>query len=125
MKKTKINANIKRQFIKKEISRIIFITLGALIAGFSLNCFIVPNHMIDGGITGISIMLSYITHLNLGLFLVCINIPFIFLALQKMGKMFVAQTIYGILILSLSVNIFKTYQATHDLLLATVFGGLV
>src|SRR5574344_1827593 len=126
MKKvTKTNQNIKKQIIKREIYRIFFITLGALIAGFIINCFLVPNHMIDGGITGISIMLSYITHLNLGLFLVCINIPFIFLALQKMGKLFVAKTIYGIIILSLSVNIFKTYQATHDLLLATVFGGLV
>ena len=79
--------------------------------------------MIDGGMTGISIMLSYITHLNLGLFLVCINIPFIFLALKKMGKVFVAQTIYAVFILSFSVNIFQHHAATGDMLLATVFGG--
>src|SRR5574344_1064014 len=123
MRNNKLNASIKRQFMKKEFYRVIFITLGALIAGFSLNCFVIPNRMIDGGITGIAIMLSYITHINLGLFLICINIPFIFLALKKMGKLFVAQTIYAILILSLSVNMFKIHLATDDLLLATVFGG--
>src|SRR5574344_2547752 len=123
MRNNKLNASIKRQFMKKEFYRVIFITLGALTAGFSLNCFVIPNRMIDGGITGISIMLSYITHLNLGLILVCINLPFIFLALKKLGKLFVAQTFYAIFILSLSVNLFENHPATDDLLLATVFGG--
>lgn len=111
--------------IRRIITKFIFVTIGAFIAGFSLESFLIPNNMIDGGITGISIMLSYITKANLGWFLICINIPFIFLAVKKLGKMFVAETIFGIMMLACSVNIFKHHAATDDLLLATVFGGLV
>ena len=123
-KKIGLNTKIKKQFIKKELYNSLFITIGAIIDGFALNCFLIPNHMIDGGMTGIAMMLSFLTKQNLGLILICINIPFVFLALKKLGKLFVAQTIYAVLILSLSVNIFRNHPATDDLLLATIFGGL-
>lgn len=116
---------MNKQFVKNQIVRLIFLTLGAFIAGFSLQGFLVPNNMIDGGIVGISIMLSYITKFNLGVFIFCLNIPFIFLALQKLGKLFVAQTLYAITMLSIGVNFFHGLHVTDDLLLATVFGGLV
>lgn len=108
-----------------QIIRIIFLTMGAFIAGFGLEGFLIPNSMIDGGIVGISIMISYLTKINLGILLFFINLPFIFLAIKKMGKLFVAQTAYAIIILSLSVNIFHKMHITDDLLLATVFGGVV
>lgn len=105
--------------------RLFFLTLGAFIAGFALEGFLIPNKMIDGGIIGISIMLSTITKANLGLLILFINTPFIFLALKKLGKAFVVQTLYAIAMLGLSVNIFHHRIATEDLLLATVFGGVV
>lgn len=106
--------------------RLCFLTLGAFIAGFALEGFLIPNKMIDGGIIGISIMLSSIfPKANLGLLILCINTPFIFLALKKLGKVFVIQTLYAISMLGLSVNIFHRHIATDDLLLATVFGGVV
>lgn len=105
--------------------RLCFLTLGAFIAGFALEGFLIPNKMIDGGIIGVSIMLSTITKANLGLLILLINIPFIFLALKKLGKVFVLQTLYAIAMLGLGVNIFHHHIATDDLLLATVFGGVV
>lgn len=105
--------------------RLCFLTLGAFVAGFALEGFLIPNSMIDGGIIGISIMLSTITKANLGLLILFINLPFIFLALKKLGKMFVVQTLYAIAMLGLSVNVFHNHVATNDLLLATVFGGVV
>lgn len=87
--------------------------------------FLIPNKMIDGGIIGVSIMLSSITKANLGLLILFINLPFIFLALKKLGKVFVIQTLFAISMLGLSVNIFHHRVATDDLLLATVFGGVV
>lgn len=116
---------MNKVFIRNESIRIVFLTLGAFIAGFSLQGFLVPNNMIDGGIVGISIMGSYVTKLNLGLFIFCLNIPFIFLALQKMGRLFVVQTVYAITVLSISVDFFHGMHVTDDLLLATVFGGLI
>lgn len=107
------------------IIRFSFLTLGAFIAGFALEGFLIPNSMIDGGIVGISMMLSTIFKANLGAIIVLINTPFIFLALKKLGKLFVAQTLFAIAMLGLSVNIFHYHTATDDTLLATVFGGVI
>ncbi|MEI8129239.1 MAG: YitT family protein [bacterium] len=111
--------------MKNLIVRLVFLALGAFIAGFGLEGFLIPNNMIDGGIVGISIMLSSLTKANLGVLILCINIPFIFLALKKLGKLFVFQTLYAIAMLGISVNVFHNHNATDDLLLATVFGGVV
>jgi uncharacterized membrane-anchored protein YitT (DUF2179 family) len=105
--------------------RLCFLTLGAFIAAFALGGFLMPNKMIDGGIIGISMMLSSITKVNLGLLILVINAPFIFLALKKLGKIFVIQTLYAVSMLGLGVNIFHHQVATDDLLLATVFGGVI
>lgn len=98
--------------------------IGAIIAGFALEGFLVPNNIIDGGIVGISIMASTITKVKLGLFIFIFNTPFILMALKKMGKMFVAQTLVSITVLAVSVTVFHDHHITDDLLLATVFGGL-
>lgn len=111
--------------VKNLIFKMFFLALGAFIAGFALEGFLIPNNMIDGGITGISIIISYLSKTNLGLLILCINFPFIFLALKKLGKTFVVQTLYAILMLGLSVNVFHHHIATDDVLLATVFGGVV
>lgn len=111
--------------MKNIIFRLFFLAFGAFIAGFGLEGFLIPNNMIDGGIVGISIMISYLTKANLGALILCINIPFIFLAVKKLGKVFVAQTFYAIAMLGVSVNVFHNHHATDDLLLATVFGGVV
>jgi len=105
--------------------RLCFLTLGAFIAAFALEGFLIPNKMIDGGIIGISMMLSSITKANLGLLILFINTPFIFLALKKLGKAFVIQTLYAVAMLGLGVNVFHHHVATDDVLLATVFGGVV
>lgn len=111
--------------MKTLISRLIFITIGAFIAAFALEGFLIPNNMIDGGIVGVSMMLSYITKSNLGALILFINAPFIFLALKKLGKLFVFQTLFAIAMLGVGVNIFHSHIATDDILLATVFGGVV
>lgn len=111
--------------MKNLIPRLIFLAFGAFIAGFALEGFLIPNNMIDGGIVGISMMTSYKLNLNLGWALIVINTPFIFLALKKLGKMFVFQTLYAVAMLAISVNVFHHHTATDDVLLATVFGGVV
>src|SRR5574344_2313872 len=110
--------------IKTLLARFVFLTLGAFLAGFALESFLVPNNMIDGGVVGISMMASYLTKFNLGLIIFCLNVPFIFFAYKKMGKRFVAQTFYSLLMLSMAVNLFHGRIATDDMLLATIFGGI-
>lgn len=114
----------KSQFLKWARS-IIFLTLGAVITGFALETFLVQNNIIDGGIIGISMIISHVTKLNLGMLVLILNAPFILLALKKMGGSFVLKTAYANVILALSLNFFHHYKATGDVLLATVFGGII
>lgn len=116
------------EFAKKFFSIIkkgFFLTLGAFTAGFAIDTFLVPNNIIDGGIVGVSMILSYLLKYNLGILLIILNIPFICLAFTKMGKNFVIQTFYAILMFAIATNIFHSITITNDLLLATVFGGII
>lgn len=117
-----------KEFAKKFffiIKKGFFLTLGAFTAGFAIDTFLAPNNIIDGGIVGVSMILSYLLKYNLGLLLIILNIPFICLAFTKMGKYFVIQTFYAILMFAIATNIFHSITITNDLLLATVFGGII
>lgn len=117
-----------KEFAKKVffiIKKGFFLTLGAFTAGFAIDTFLAPNNIIDGGIVGVSMILSYLLKYNLGILLIILNIPFICLAFTKMGKNFVIQTFYAILMFAIATNIFHSITITNDLLLATVFGGII
>ncbi|MFJ7725826.1 YitT family protein [Neobacillus sp. NPDC097160] len=116
-----------RRLTKRKIfQRILLITLGAILMSVGLEIFLVPNNVIDGGITGISIMLSYMTGWKLGIFLFILNIPFFFIGYKQIGKTFALSTLYGIIILSIGTTLLHPVPAfTQDILLATVFGGIV
>lgn len=109
----------------KWVKNILFLTIGAIITAFALESFLVPNNIIDGGVIGISMIVSHITKLNLGLLILIINTPFIIMAFKKMGAKFVVQTVYANIILAVFLNLFHHYKVTGDLLLSTVFGGII
>ena len=91
-----------------------------------LEIFLVPNNVIDGGITGISIMLSYITGWKLGIFIFLLNLPFFFIGYKQIGKTFAISTLYGIVVLSISTTLLHPVPAfTDDILLASLFGGMI
>lgn len=108
------------------IKRMIFIIIGAVLAAIGLEIFLIPNQVIDGGIVGISIILSHLTGVKLGIFLFVLNIPFFFIGYKQIGKTFAISTIVGISVLSISTYFFHPIAAfTADILLATVFGGII
>jgi uncharacterized membrane-anchored protein YitT (DUF2179 family) len=120
-----VKMKTKAQIIKDAIIKYVFITLGALITAFALECFLLPNKIIDGGIIGISMMISYVTKWNLGIIIFLLNIPFILLAYQRMGKEFVINVFYAVTCLGIFTNMFSNHPATSEALLATVFGGII
>ncbi len=115
-----------RRLTKRKIfQRILLITLGAILYAVGLEIFLVPNKVIDGGITGVSIILSYITGWKLGIFLFLLNLPFFFIGYKQIGKTFAVSTLYGIIALSVATTLLHSVPAfTQDILLATVFGGV-
>lgn len=108
-----------------------FLTLGALIYAFAIEAFLIPSQIIDGGVTGISMILSKITNIQLGYFVIGINMPFIVLALKKLGRKFVLSTFYSIMIFALGVTFFGKIFHGHciidnlELFLVAIFGGLI
>jgi uncharacterized membrane-anchored protein YitT (DUF2179 family) len=108
------------------LSRTIFIFLGAALVAVGLEIFLVPNNIIDGGITGISIILSKVTGISLGLFLFLLNLPFLFLGYKQIGKTFTLSTLLGVLVMSIGTTLLIPVQPlTIDPLLASVFGGVI
>ena len=104
-----------------------WLTLGAFIAAFAIECFLVPNDIIDGGIVGVSIILNhFFDKYPLGYFILFLNIPFVLLAFNKIGKKFVLQTIYAVTALSYGVNFFHKFDTiTTEPVLIIVFGGIL
>ncbi|MBT2755365.1 YitT family protein [Mesobacillus foraminis] len=110
----------------KLAKRIFFIVFGAILMGVGIEEFLVPNRILDGGIVGVSIILAHLTGWRLGLFIFLLNIPFFFIGYKQIGKTFALSTLLGITVLSLTTTLLHDVPVfTEDLLLATVFGGIV
>ncbi|WP_370875166.1 YitT family protein [Metabacillus malikii] len=110
----------------KLAERALFIIIGAVLMAIGLEVFLVPNQIIDGGIVGISIILAHILGWKLGIIIFLLNIPFFILCYKQIGSTFTLSTLFGIIILSVATTLFHSVPAfTNDLILATVFGGLL
>jgi uncharacterized membrane-anchored protein YitT (DUF2179 family) len=126
-----LTVRYNKTIIKKEmrirfdiVKRIILVLLGSLIAAVGLQFFLLPNHMIDGGVTGLSIIAAQLSGWPLGLFLVLLNIPFIFFGYKKFGKAFACYSIIGIVALALLTFVHASHGFTGVPTLAAVFGGM-
>ncbi|WP_371375460.1 YitT family protein [Sporomusa aerivorans] len=112
--------------ILSQLKRYIILFIGSIIYAAGLEIFLVPNNVIDGGVVGIAIMASHLTGLPLGLFLIVVNIPFIYLGYKQIGKTFTLATLFSIISLSYWTNVFLPIPGlTNDLFLAAVFGGII
>lgn len=112
--------------IKKLLKKLIFLTLGAFFVAVGLDCFLVCNKIIDGGIIGISIIISYLKDLPLGAVIVSLNIPFFLFGYKKLGRNFLLSSLYAIFCLGVFITLLGYYhKVTGNLLLACIFGGLL
>ncbi len=110
----------------KFLTRILLLVMGAGLVSVALEIFLVPNAIIDGGITGISIITSHLTGLPLGIFLFFFNLPFLFLGYKQIGKTFALSTLFGVAIMSIGTYFLHPVKPlTIDPLLAAVFGGVI
>ena len=116
----------KGRKIFKVFVKFLFMLIGAAMAAVALEIFLIPNSVIDGGVTGISIMSSYLTGLPLGLFIFILNIPFLIIGYKHIGKTFTISTLFSVTALSIIVSFLEPINSiTNDTLLASVFGGIL
>ncbi|MEN9949563.1 MAG: hypothetical protein RLY85_315 [Bacteroidota bacterium] len=101
----------------------IYISLGVLSAGFGLKSFLLPNHFVDGGATGISLLLTQVTGLPFAWILLIINSPFLIMGYRQYGKTLFFSTLIAITALALAVTLIPYPMVTEDKLLVATFGG--
>lgn len=109
---------------KETTQEIIFIIIGIFSAGMGLKGFLLSSHFIDGGVTGISMLLADVTPVPISIFIFAINLPFLWLGYRKLGKIFAIKSTLAIAGLSLCLALVHFPDVTHDKLLTAVFGGI-
>ncbi len=117
----------RRVFSRKESLRIgrdiLLISIGILSAGFGLKGFLLPSGFIDGGVTGISLLIGLLFNIPVPLLIFLINIPFILIAYKQVTKVFALKTFIAISGLALCLTFIEYPVITTDKLLISVFGG--
>ncbi|MDD2234082.1 MAG: YitT family protein [Desulfitobacteriaceae bacterium] len=109
-----------------EISQLIGIILGASIVGASINSLILPNHIADGGVTGIAIILHYLFGCPVGITIFLLNLPLFIMGFRMVGRRFLIYSIIGVAVMAFTLDTTSGIVAlTHDTLLASIFGGFL
>jgi uncharacterized membrane-anchored protein YitT (DUF2179 family) len=109
--------------LKRYLKDFFLITAGIFSASFGFKGFLLTNHFIDGGATGISLLISELTKIPLYILILCINIPFIILGYKILNKQFAIKTALAISGLAICVATVNFPNVTNDNLLVAVFGG--
>ncbi|MFT9599417.1 YitT family protein [Mesobacillus sp.] len=119
-------AATKKKRVIKEVTQLVTITIGAIIAAFGLDMFLVPNAILDGGVIGLSIIAAELTNISMSIFLIVFNLPFLYIGYRRMGLKFTLRTLYGVIILSGATAYLHHFEpVTDDLFLATIIGAVI
>ena len=111
---------------KRYLLKYFMVTLGILLDAIALELFLVPNSVLDGGLTGISLMIQYKTGWPPGLIVSVFNLPFIFLGWKQVGKRFAVAYTYALAVFTLFTQMFHhVAPVTENELLSVVFGGFL
>lgn len=105
------------------IQSMVYTVLGVLSAVLALKGFMMPNHFLDGGVTGISILIQEVFHINISILLVVFNIPFLIIGYKNIGKTFSIHALIAVLLLALLMALIDIPAFTSDKVLIAVFGG--
>jgi len=116
---------MKRLTLPSGVIDTIYVVFGILFCGFALKSFLVPNKFFDGGVTGMSLLIHELDHLNIAYVIVAANIPFIIMGAIQVNKAFAYKTFAAIIGLGLCLHYIPYWQdITHDKLLVSIFGGV-
>lgn len=102
----------------------VMLTVGAIIAAYALESLLIPNTILDGGVTGISIIISKLFKIPVSILVLLLNIPFVYVGYKNLGRGFLIRAVYSMVLFSIFLSIFQYFiPMTEQMLLATVFGG--
>ena len=107
------------------VIQLIVILVASIFYAVSMNMFFIPHHMISGGFTGVGMIIGYLMHYNIGALIFLLNIPLLFLSYFYLGKKTTFLTAYFVTVSTLAMNIIPVHQISDDILLSSVFGGVL
>lgn len=115
-----------KHIVIRRFKTYVILFLGSIIAAFGLEEFLIPNQIIDGGVVGVAIVLSHVTNFPFALYIILLNIPFLYLGYLQIGRSFTFATIFSITSLAYWTTVFRPLEnVTYDLFLAAIFGGIM
>ena len=120
----KYNSQIDWKSIYNPRNLLLLVT-GSGLAVLAMKGFMIPNHFLDGGITGVSILLHEIFHINISFLVIILNIVFIYWGYKRIGKTFAIQTSIAVVLLSIGLLFIEIRPITNDKLLIAIFGGIL
>ncbi|MBS1532511.1 MAG: YitT family protein [Bacteroidetes bacterium] len=115
---------MKRFSLPHAVLDTIYVVLGILFCGFALKSFLVPNNFFDGGVTGISLLISETYHIPIAYVIVVVNIPFIVMGARQVNRAFALKTLAAVIGLGLCLLYMPEQHVTSDHLLICIFGGV-
>jgi uncharacterized membrane-anchored protein YitT (DUF2179 family) len=115
---------MKQNNLRAAVTDTLLTVLGILFAGFALKGFLIPNQFFDGGVSGISLLIHELYHVNIASTILIANLPFIILGAYQVNRKFALKTVASILGLSLCLQFFPYPEITNDKLLVSIFGGV-
>lgn len=107
------------------VGNLLLIVSGVGLAVLAMKGFMIPNHFIDGGVTGVSILLHAMLHVKISILIIAINLIFIYLGYKRIGKTFAVQTTIAVTLLSVGLIFVNINSITEDKLLIAIFGGIL
>lgn len=117
----------RKRTMEHKLVQYVGISIGCMIASCSINLFLVPNHLLTGGATGIAIIFYYLAQLPIGLQTFLYNIPLLIAAWKFMGREYTIDIIVGTTIFSMCLDATRFLNAhapVQDAMLAAIFGGV-
>ncbi|RFP65194.1 YitT family protein [Hymenobacter lapidiphilus] len=112
-----------RRWWRRQITNALFLTMGVFCAGFGLESFLLPGGFLDGGVTGVSLLLRQIFGLPLPVLIIVLNVPFMIMAGRQLGRGVAVRTLLSVLGLAVVLAVVPFPIVTEDKLLISVFGG--
>ena len=111
---------------KQWIAPLFMITVGAVVAAFALEEFLVPFTILDGGVVGISMIISQLWGVPLGVLTIALNIPFMIVGFKRLGIRFLVKAIYAMVVFSSFLGFFEHMkEVTNQEIRVVVFGGVL
>lgn len=114
--------------MKNKINQYLWVAIGCIVSSLAINAFLVPHHLLSGGVSGLAIIFYFLFGLPIGLQIFLMNIPLLFAAYRLLGKDYTIGTIYGTILFSLTVDatqFVSHFNLIDDPIISAITGGVV